>query len=81
MKNQIKTTLSEEKTMKLNGVILLQGEPTFKGQIKAREKALLNCLAEQRNVDSEVYPEMLKGWIESHKAEIIAIKRIVESVK
>lgn len=52
----------------LQGIVLLEGEQTVQGQIKARTIALKSCIEGRNNSIAEGIPDRIfTGWINSHK--------------
>ena len=55
------------------GIILLEGTPTIRGQIEARELALKHCRINKCNTN----PVFIKSWITEHEATILKLKALI----
>lgn len=65
-------------TDKQYGVVLLEGEPTVKGQIEARKKCLAECEKEAKKKNSDIYPSMVAAWTASHKKTIAILEGLIK---
>lgn len=68
----------EDKLMRENDIVLLQGNPTISGQILARKNALKEIELSEKSGESDVYPSMLQNWKKSHKETIKKLEKLKE---
>lgn len=69
-------SVEESLEMKSKGIVLLEGEQTIDGQIKARQDALNSTLKEIANVNSDVNPDMLQAWKLEHEKTLSKLNEL-----